>query len=199
MTDNFNLIRKLLTFDDKNEFYFVQVIQRKKDHGSKKVSGSNNNSRLIRAYYIYSLEEFDFIKPEVIELCKVYNARAGINLNKRNARTAALLTVKKTIELIIHEEYAHVQRAYNTVCGQISSKDKFWLLDVDGPGRDLNTMVQIIEKECDPKGEKKFVAVIPSKNGAHLITTSFNSKTFSEYYPDVEIHKNNPTNLYIPS
>ena len=33
-------------------------------------------------------------------------------------------------------------------------------------------------------------------NGIHLITTSFNLQQFKEKYPDIDIHKNNPTLLY---
>lgn len=31
----------------------------------------------------------------------------------------------------------------------------------------------------------------------HLITEKFDSKTFKDKYPEIDIHKNNPTILYI--
>jgi len=37
-----------------------------------------------------------------------------------------------------------------------------------------------------------------SKSGLHIITTPFNISEFNKKYTDIEIHKDNPTNLYIP-
>ena len=48
-----------------------------------------------------------------------------------------------------------------------------------------------------PEG-KKIEAVIPTKNGWHLITGRFDVKTFSEKFPDIDIQKKNPTLLYLP-
>lgn len=98
MVDNFDRIRKLLNFRSKDDFYFVQVLQRKKDHNNTKVNGTNNNSRLIKVYYISSLEYFDFVKPEIIELCKVFGARAGINLNRRSFERMAFHHLKKVTD-----------------------------------------------------------------------------------------------------
>ena len=50
MIDNFEQISKLLTFTSEDEFYFVQVLQRKKDNPGGYL-GSNNSSRLIKAYW----------------------------------------------------------------------------------------------------------------------------------------------------
>jgi hypothetical protein len=42
-------------------------------------------------------------------------------------------------------------------------------------------------------------AVIPTKNGYHLITERFDVKEFAEKYPDIDIQKKNPTLLYYPN
>ena len=39
---------------------------------------------------------------------------------------------------------------------------------------------------------------LPTKNGIHLITTPFNLQKFRSDYKDIEVHKDNPINLYIP-
>jgi hypothetical protein len=49
-----------------------------------------------------------------------------------------------------------------------------------------------------PEGPK-IEAVIPTKNGYHLITGKFDVKTFSEQYPSVDIQKKNPTLLFLPN
>lgn len=54
MINNFEQIKSLLKFEDENEFYFLQIIQRKKDHKESNFKlGISNNNRLIKAYYIY--------------------------------------------------------------------------------------------------------------------------------------------------
>ena len=53
MVNNFSQIRKLLEFKNQGDFYFCQLIVRKKDLAT--VKGGNNNSRLVKAYYISSL------------------------------------------------------------------------------------------------------------------------------------------------
>jgi len=65
-----------------------------------------------------------------------------------------------------------------------------------------------IEHECEPfnvshKGSiaiynSKIYTQIPTKNGYHIITKPFNLKQFKDKYPDIDVHKNNPTILYIP-
>ena len=71
MVNNFGIIKPLLKWKTEDDFYFLQILQRKKDHSPfGKVNGCNNNSRLIKSYYIKSLNHLEFIEPEVIELCK---------------------------------------------------------------------------------------------------------------------------------
>ncbi|WP_265091158.1 hypothetical protein, partial [Acinetobacter baumannii] len=44
-----------------------------------------------------------------------------------------------------------------------------------------------------------FYAEIPTMNGCHLITKPFNLQKFKEKFPEIDVHKNNPTILYIPN
>jgi len=37
---------------------------------------------------------------------------------------------------------------------------------------------------------------VPTKSGVHIITRPFNLKKFKEKYPNVDVHKDNPTILY---
>lgn len=200
--DNFDVIRDLLDFRSDDDYYFLQVLQRKKDHrGDQKVNGCNNNSRLVKAYYVKSLDHFDFIRKEVIQLCKVFNARAGINLNKRSFERTQLRLLQKVTDQIVNKTYNKGYKAYPSVAGAMSSsEDKRWILDVDygwNPTKysHLGEYINSIAPEGD-----KVIAEIPSKNGYHLITKPFNLKVFRGMggFSSVEVHKNNPTNLYIP-
>lgn len=203
MVDNFKQIKGLLNFRSPDDFYFLQILQRKKDHNNGKVNGSNNNSRLVKAYYIRSLEYFDFIEPEVKELCKLFNARAGINLNRRSYEKTAFHTLRKVADQIMNRDYTHINKAFNSVCGMYSSEtDKKWLLDIDNLQKTETSFLETIKKrikEFQPVGEK-IICVIPSKTGFHFITKPFNlseAEVFLEKN-NLEVHKNNPTNLYIP-
>jgi hypothetical protein len=199
--NNFHLIKPMLKFESEDDFYFIQILQRKKDHKDGKVNGTNNNSRLVKAYYVYSEEYLDFITPEIIELCKLFNARAGINLNRRSFEKMALQHLKKVTDQIINKSFNKAHKAYPSVVGAFSNElDKRWILDIDYPiennfnGPELSDYINTLQ----PIKKQKTIAIIPSKNGFHVITRPFNLKDFKDKYPEIEVHKNNPTNLFIP-
>lgn len=200
MINNFDQIKSLLRFDNPEEFYFLQILQRKKDmteNHPMRYLGSNNNNRLIKAYYIYSLEQLDRYTPEIITLCNIFNARASINLNRRNEKIVAL----EMMELLARDmrvgNYNCISKIYTTVCGQVKGNDKLWLVDVDVPDMKEVSKICFFIDNLEPVGQK-IKAIIPSKSGYHIISTAFNSLKFGLNYPGVEVHKNNPTNLYIP-
>jgi hypothetical protein len=212
VVDNFNQIANLLKFEDPNEFYFVQVLQRKKDH--PELPGPNN--RLIKAYYVYSKEKLMQYQEEIINLCFLFGARAYIHLNRRNAKTIALEFLAEVAHNIKSDHLCTMYKAYATVCGRHhSEKDKTWIIDVDCPSDKEITPATIIDRieadgsvmdiwhfineELEPINGDKLVATIRTKNGFHMITKPFNSQKFSEKYPNIDVHKNNPTVLYIPS
>ena len=75
-------------------------------------------------------------------------------------------------------------------------------------------MIAHIEYGCKPITEVKYdevgipigydvgpkvEAIIPTKNGHHLITKRFDVQSFKEKYPDIDIQKKNPTLLYYPN
>ena len=75
--DNFEKIKRLLQFDDTGDlFYFIQIMQRKKDGEDIK-----KNNRIIMNYYITSLDYLNDREDEIKTLCKIYNARAYIGIN----------------------------------------------------------------------------------------------------------------------
>lgn len=200
MVDNFEIIKPLLKFNNSDEFYFLQIIQRKKDFiKGQERHGRDNNSRLIRAYYIYSAEQLEDYKEEIIKLCELFNARAGINLNKRNNKDVAIKCLEiLAIAMRKNDEFKGISKIYSSACGKERSTDKLWIVDIDNMTYDeIFDVINYFSIECMPEGNK-LISKIPSKNGVHLITTKFDRKKFSEKYPTIEIHCNNPTNLYIP-
>ncbi|AGO47566.1 hypothetical protein Phi17218_033 [Cellulophaga phage phi17:2_18] len=202
MVNNFELIRPLLKWDNDDQFYFLQILQRKKDHTEgMKVSGANNNSRLIKAYYVKSLDYLEFVEPEIIALCELFNARAGINLNRRSFRKTALKNLKLVTDNIINENYDKVYKTYSSAAGKfMHDNNKKWIIDLDGEEENhfdfifnMHTFLNNIEPEGD-----KTLCRIPSKSGSHIICSPFNMEKFKKEYPSIDVQKNNPTNLYIP-
>jgi hypothetical protein len=201
MVDNFDLIRGLLKFEEPGNFYFMQVIQRKKDHKEEnKRLGRNNNARLVKAYYIDSFEKYDEYKDEMIALAKLFNARVGINLNPRNEEVCALEMLEQLASCIKSRNF-HLAKLYNSVCGASLGTDKTWVVDIDTKDDFEVFRVRTAIDVCEPLSEvpnSKVLAQIPTKSGYHLITKAFNSQRFATICPTVEVHKNNPTCCYIP-
>lgn len=200
MIDNFDQISKLLTWNSEDEFYFVQILQRKKDNPGN-IHGSNNSSRLIKAYYIDSLEKLNKQKDEMIQLANLFNARVGINLNKRSFYKTAFNTLQTMANQMHNKEFKYLYRSWNTACGIHNAvEDKIWLLDFDykpiSPDWEINIRGYLHRQQ--PIGVDKVLAFIPSKKGLHVITKGFDTRKFKIDFPDVEIHKNNPVNLWIP-
>ncbi len=202
MVNNRKLIEPLLIFPNKECFYFIQIIQRKKDHNGVRLGGSNNNSRLIKAYYIKSLDQLEIHWEEMVKLAEVFNARVSINLNPRNFRKAAFHTLQKMSNQMSNDVFDEIHKAYNSVCGEYHSEmDKRWLIDIDKEDLDkleeIQQFVASLHAEINNR-DYNILSIIPSKSGQHIITNPFNMDKFSKKYPTIEVHKNNPTSIYIP-
>jgi len=204
MVNNKELIKPLLVFPHKDCFYFVQILQRKKDHKGTALGGSNNNSRLIKAYFITSIEKLEHQWEEMVKLAELFDARISINLNPRNFQKAGFHLLQKVANQMSNGDFANIRHAYNSVCGEYHSEiDKRWIIDLDKD--QLSLKEPIIEyihgfhthfKDLKNIKNYQILAEIPSKTGLHIITNPFNLLDWE--WKGVEIHKNNPTNLYIP-
>jgi hypothetical protein len=73
-----------------------------------------------------------------------------------------------------------------------------WIVDIDD--KDENELAKTISvvDETRPIGSK-VEAVIPTKNGYHLITKRFDVEMFRKSYPQLDIQRKNPTLLYFPN
>ena len=110
MVDNFKLIRDYIekkiigsgTWKEGDCFY-VQLLRRQSDDPlidgkkDKKYHG-NMHSRSIKDYLIKSLQHLDDVEEDIKILCKEFNVRAYIRLNKRNYKNIALEMMKHIAE-----------------------------------------------------------------------------------------------------
>lgn len=201
MVDNFVQISKMLKFRDDDDFYFLQIIQRKKDINPDNTivfSGKNNNSRMIKMYQITSVDQLLSLKQEITALCNIFNARAGIDLNRKSLKASSLQTARLIMDQFLNNNYKDAMKAYSSVCGRYSNEPgKRWLIDIDEK-KIPNGMIEYINNSCRPMNTTKVLGFVPSRSGLHVISKPFDLKNFYKEFPDVEVHKTNPTNLYIP-
>lgn len=195
MIDNLEKILPFLKFESPDDFYYLQILQRKKENPE-----IGSNSRVIKNYYITSEEHLLLRYDEIKKLCEVFNARASIRLNKRSFESVGFKTLENIANSMRNREYKFLKASYDRACGLgHNDKEKTWILDIDNKEEEDILMLHFIDTlEPNPNSGHKVLQSIKSKSGFHLITTPFNVEEFKKRYPDVEIHKDNPTNLYIP-
>lgn len=192
MVNNFKLIVPLLDFKTEDDFYYLQILQRKKENEE-----IGSNSHVVRNYYIKSVDHLLKYEKEIINICNVFNARAMFRLNKRSFEKTAYKCMVNLANTISNREFAFCNKSYDKATGQgHNEKNPYWIIDIDG-GRVPLSMIGFINDKCEPEGFKTILS-IPSKSGCHLITHPFNVQTFKEKYPNIEVQKDNPTNLYVP-
>lgn len=194
--DNFELIKPLLEFEqEEDEYYVVFILKRRKDNPEMK-----DNLKIIKEYYISSVDYLESKKEEIIKLCEIFNARAVINLNKKSYKNTAFMLLEKLSFSLSSENYRSLKNIFRKASGNAKIiGPKRWILDIDE-----KLSEERIQQFCTfihrlrPEGKKE-IALLPSKNGWHLITAPFDLKTFNEQETfNFEVKRDNPTNLYIP-
>ena len=171
----------------------ISIIQRKKD-----VAGMKWNNRCIKDYYVFSMEQLERNMPEIIKLCNLFNARAYIRLSRRDTREIAKDMIVEIGEAFKNNSFNHLKKIYSTVVGRNKWLDKLWIVDIDFDDVDL-IVPKVVDVICNCMPLwNKIISLIPTKNGAHLITKPFNKKQFKDVYPGIDLHDNNPTVLYYP-
>lgn len=198
MIDNIDILKPLLKFETDDDFYFLQILQRKKENPQL-----GSNSRVIKNYYINSTKYLEDHYYEIKQLCMLFNARAMLRLNKRSYSKVGFKTMINVANTMGNGEFKFLKNSYARACGQgHNEKNKTWIVDIDDfeshktTQKDIDAVSKVING-CLPEGEK-IIKTVKSINGYHLITKPFNVKSFLEWGFRVDIHKDNPTNLYIP-
>ena len=200
MIDNFKQIKTLLEFSSDDIYYHLQIIRRGKDH--PKLPAAN---RMIKAYFICNLEELDYVEDEIKKLCEFFKARAYINLAPKSIKKTTMLQLKYLAQRAYEGDFKKIWKSWNTCAGEIKGEEPRWVVDIDDnsfsyPIKDKVYNIRRLIDELMPKTpDRRIICEIPTKNGVHLITTPFNLQQFKKEYPDIDVHKNNPTILYIPS
>lgn len=212
MVNNFDQIEKLLKFENEGDCYYVQLLRRQSD--DPMIDGKpdpayhgNMHSRSLKDYLISSIEHFQDLKKEMIQLCDMFNVRAYIRLNKRNYKNIALKMLRHISEQVESGEtysspYHLVSSATGSVCQ--AGDEKTWIIDMDAEYLPHKDEVYKMILGCEPI-KSDFTALneewgilldvkkhyieqnfteIPTKHGIHIITRPFNKKSFADQWAE---------------
>lgn len=155
--NNFEKIKEILKFENKNDFYFIQILKRRKDNPEM-----DRDVKVIKSFYIFSQKELDDLEPIITTLCENENARAYIRLNRRNLEAVGFELLKeriKSLEInndngILFADISYLtamlsrkhfddilstftstsqdRKLFDSVCGSSPhDKDKTWIVDID--------------------------------------------------------------------
>ena len=204
MIDNLEIIKPLLNFEEKGDFYMLYVFKRKKDQPE----GERDNHQSVRTIKTYCVDSVQYLEKrydEVKKLCELFNARAYIHVQKQNHSDVSLDMLATLAEKI--KNGVHNQKGlFDSVVGQIKTNEKRWIIDIDNVSVDgfnhspsqieMREYINELQKEA---GKEQGMTFIKTKSGFHIITQPFNVMKFKERYPEVDIQKKNPTLLYYPN
>jgi len=196
MINNLELIKPLLNFSEQGDFYMLYVFKRKKDQ----LEGERDNHQSVRTIKTYCVDSIEYLEKrydEIKQLCEMFKARAYIHVQKQNHKDVSL-NMLATLAERIRDGVSNQKGLFDSVVGQIKTQEKRWVVDIDVPDYHMVYELTRFIETLKPEGPK-IEAVIPTKNGYHLITGKFDVKTFSERYPEITIQKKNPTLLYLPN
>lgn len=198
MVDNFKQIKPLLEFPNDDIYYHLQILRRGKDHPELPAA-----NRVIKSYFICSLESLDYLEDEIKGLCEFFKARAYINLTPKSIKKTTMLELKYLAQRAYEGDFKKIWKAWNTCAGEVKGEESRWVVDIDNFNfniekldEDLKHIQPYYYSPTDWDVPSKVIEKVPTKNGYHLITTPFNLQQFKEKYPDIDVHKNNPTLLY---
>lgn len=191
MIDNFELIKSLLIFPNDDIYYHLQILRRGKDHPELPAA-----NRVIKSYFICSLESLNYVEQEIKDLCKLFGARAYINLAPKSIKKTTMLQLKYLAQRAYEGDFKKIWKSWNTCAGEIKGEEPRWVVDIDDNNVKWNYVMDDIDTLEPYSIDTKYITNIPTKSGWHIITTPFNLQQFKEKYPNIDVHKNNPTLLY---
>lgn len=195
--NNLELIKPLLTFDNKDDFYMLYVFKRKKDQPE----GEKENSQSVRTIKYYLVDSVEYLEKrweEIVHLCEFFKARAYIHVQKQNHKEVGLAMMEHLARRI-RSGAVKQHNLFESIVGKIEREEKRWIVDIDTKNEEhLENVIHVINTICRPINVDKIITKIPTKNGVHLITKRFSTEDFEASGLTEDLQKKNPTLLYLP-
>lgn len=196
--NNFEQIKRLLDFSNSSDyFYSLLIMTRNKDFADLMgIPEKKQSHRIVKEYYIDSLEYFEKKFPEIQKLSEFFSARAYINLNRISKEKLGLEILSQLTEKLKNKDNNYLNILSKSI-GNCKTDTRIWIVDIDNKNQDLVKSVTNYINNIQPEGVK-VLDVIPTVNGYHLLSKPFNLKEFYGKYGSGEIvvQKNNPTLLF---
>ena len=196
--NNFGKLRQFLaeetTFaaDNKKSIIWIWVVMRAKDNAEHK-------ERTIKSYHIQSLDDFDYKKDEIIELCKRYHCRAYICINPK-----PVLNVLFSLQSIVMENIKNEVNGGSSMLlkGMLDSAvmksgsngNKFWIIDVDSEDAEEQTSIFNKVDNAQSGHDHNIIEKVKTVHGVHFITHPFDTRVLES--TGVEAKKEGLTLLY---
>jgi len=193
--NNSEQIGNMLSFGA-NDFYFVEIVKRRKDNPEL-----SRSEKVIRNFYIESFEQFDSSIPQIIKVCDYENARAYLRINRRNYKKLALHINKRIAEYLLSGNEKSIRTVFDSVAGEIHSEtDNKWIVDVDdaSPLTPSTSLIDFLTQLQIEANRLPMLQIVPTKSGYHIVTRPFNLEKFRNAYDDIDVHKDNMVILYCP-
>lgn len=188
MVDNSAIIRKYVPeVNDGDSFIYTEMLDRSKTKG-------NNSNRLLKSFYHRSKEEFDEQLPVIKKLCDEAGARAYTRIGLHSWKKVGKEFTKMVVEASLTGNFAGMKSLYRHAAGTVKPLVPYWFYDVD----DLSSPGYFLLLQ-ELRDVDRLVEMIPSRRGMHLVCEPFDIRKISDVAAyGIVLHKNNPTNLYIP-
>ena len=196
--NNFVKLRQFLaeetTFaaDNKKSIIWIWVVMRAKDNAEHK-------ERTIKSYHIQSLDDFDYKKDEIIELCHRYHCRAYICVNPK-----PVLNVLFSLQSIVMENIKNEVNGGSSMLlkGMLDSAvmksgsngNKFWVIDVDSEDAEEQSIIFNKVDNAQSGHDHNIIEQVKTVHGVHFITHPFDTRVLES--TGVEAKKEGLTLLY---
>lgn len=196
--NNFVKLRQFLaketTFavDNKKSIIWIWVVMRAKDNAEHK-------ERTIKSYHIQGLDDFDYKKDEIIELCKRYHCRAYICINPK-----PVLNVLFSLQSIVMENIKNEVNGGSSMLlkGMLDSAvmksgsngNKFWIIDVDSEDDEEQSIIFNKVDNAQSGHDHNIIEQVKTVHGVHFITHPFDTRVLES--TGVEAKKEGLTLLY---
>lgn len=185
MVDNSEIIATFCPVDDDGDtFIYTEMLDRGKRKG-------NNGHRLVKTFYHRSRAEFREQWPVIRQLCDLSLVRACTRLAPRSYKKVGRAFTRLVVDTAMSENWSGMKSLYNRACGTTAPERKLWLWDVDEMGPEAEALRNKLSAAA------RLIVAVPSKTGVHFITEPFDVRGM-DVPVHIMIHKDNPTNLYIP-
>lgn len=194
--NNFDILQSFIPEEfDGDTFFYTEILDR-----SKK-AGNNKGRRLMTFYHRYR-EEFHKQREQIIGMCNYFRARAYFRPSARSFKRVGQKFAAHLLEQAFAENWEGMRHGYSSCSGK-TRLGKVWVFDFDFEKPNGALTLEFFKSLDTALStwllEEQEGLRVPSKKGFHILTAPFDRRKADAFKEDVQIHYDNPTNLYIPN